>query len=250
MSADETKQGQPEIIGHLGELRKRLIYVIIWFFLTLCFGFYISPKVLMFIKSQPTAVNIVWNVFSLTDGMFIYMKCAFMCAVLLTLPLAFYHIWAFVKPGLTEKEAKGTLAFVPASFLLFLAGISFSYFVVFPAMVSFMAKVNKNVGAVETYGIDRYFSFMFNVIFPMGIAFEMPIIVIFLTKLGVLNPQRLKKSRKYAYMGLVIVGSSISPPDFVSHLSVTIPLILLFELSILFSGWYVRKRERSLKQEV
>jgi sec-independent protein translocase protein TatC len=158
--------------------------------------------------------------FSLTDGMFIYMKCAFVCGVLLTLPLALYHIWAFVKPGLTEKKAKGTLAFVLASFMLFLAGISFSYFVVFPAMVSFMGKVNKNVGAVETYGIDRYFSFMFNVIFPMGVAFEMPIIVVFLTKLGLLNPERLKKSRKYAYLALVIVGSSISPPDFVSHLSV------------------------------
>jgi sec-independent protein translocase protein TatC len=241
---------QKELIGHLTELRKRLVYVIIWFFITIGVGFYVSPKILLFIKSQPTAVDIVWNVFSLTDGMFIYMKCAFMFSILFTLPLALYHVWAFVKPGLTAKEAKGTLKFVPASFFLFLTGVAFSYFVVFPNMVSFMGKVNKNVGAVETYGIDRYFSFMFNVIFPMGIAFEMPIIVIFLTKLGLLNPDRLRKSRKYAYLGLVIVGSSISPPDFVSHISVTIPLILLFELSIIVSGWYMRKRKDSSIEEV
>jgi sec-independent protein translocase protein TatC len=235
-------QDQSELIGHLTELRKRLIYVIVWFIITLCAGFYIAPDLLLFIKSQPAAVHIEWNVFSLTDGMFIYMKCAFMVAILFVLPVALYHIWAFVKPGLNEKEAKGTLTFVPVSFFLFLAGVAFSYFIVFPTMVSFMGKINNNIGAVATYGIDRYFSFMFNVIFPMGIAFEMPVVVLFLTKLGLLNPQLLKKTRKYAYLGLVIIGSSISPPDFVSHLSVTIPLILLFELSIIVSGWYLRRQ--------
>jgi sec-independent protein translocase protein TatC len=232
---------QKNILGHLTELRKRLVYIIIWFFITLCAGLYVSPKVLMFIKSQPAAVNIVWNVFSMTDGLFIYMKCAFLVSILFTLPLALYHIWAFVRPGLTEKEAKGTLSFVPASFLLFLLGVCFSYYIVFPSMVSFMGKINTSVGAVETYGIDRYFSFMFSVIFPIGITFEMPVIVLFLTKLGLLTPGRLKKSRKYAYLALVIVGSSISPPDFVSHLSVSVPLILLFEISVIVSGWYSRK---------
>jgi sec-independent protein translocase protein TatC len=182
-----------------------------------------------------------FSLHSMIDGLFIYMKCAFLVSILFTLPLALYHIWAFVRPGLTEKEAKGTLSFVPASFLLFLLGICFSYFIVFPSMVSFMGKINTSIGAVETYGIDRYFSFMFSVIFPIGITFEMPVIVLFLTKLGLLTPFRLKKSRKYAYLALVIVGSSISPPDFVSHLSVTIPLILLFEISIIVSGWYSQK---------
>jgi sec-independent protein translocase protein TatC len=238
-------QDQSELIGHLTEFRKRLVYIIIWFLITLCAGLYVSPKVLIFIKSQPAAVHIEWNVFSMTDGLFIYMKCAFLVSILFTLPVALYHIWAFVRPGLTENEAKGTLSFVPASFFLFLLGVCFSYFIVFPSMVSFMGKINSSVGAVETYGIDRYFSFMFSVIFPMGITFEMPVVVLFLTKLGLLNPGRLKNSRKYAYLGLAIVGSSISPPDFVSHLSVTVPLILLFELSIIVSAWYLRRRKRS-----
>ncbi|PZE19561.1 twin-arginine translocase subunit TatC [Paenibacillus xerothermodurans] len=239
-------QEQNEFVGHLAELRKRLVYVIVWFFITLCAGLYLSPNILTFIKSQPAAVNIVWNVFSLTDGMFIYMKCAFVFSILFTLPLALYHIWAFVKPGLTEREAKGTLTYVPLSFLLFVMGLSFSYFVVFPMMISFMGKLNQSIGAVETYGIDRYFSFMFNVIFPMGIAFEMPVVILFLTKLGLLTPQRLRQVRKYAYLVLVIVGSCISPPDFVSHIAVTIPLILLFELSIVVSGWQLRKRENAM----
>ncbi|MFC5652303.1 twin-arginine translocase subunit TatC [Paenibacillus solisilvae] len=236
---------QNEFIVHLSELRKRLVYIIIWFFITLCVGLYVSPHVMLYIKTQPAAVNIEWNVFSMTDGMFIYMKCAFLVSILFTLPLALYHIWAFVKPGLTVREAKGTLSFVPASFLLFLLGVCFSYYIVFPSMVSFMAKINGSIGAVETYGIDRYFSFMFSVIFPIGVTFEMPVVVLFLTKLGMLDPGKLKKSRKYAYLALVFVGSSISPPDFVSHLSVTVPLILLFELSIIVSAWYSQKMKRS-----
>lgn len=236
---------QSEFIDHLSELRKRLVYTIIWFFITLCAGLYESPNILLFIKNQPAAVNIEWNVFSMTDGLFIYMKCAFLVSILFTLPLALYHIWAFVKPGLTEKEAKGTLTFVPASFLLFLLGVCFSYFMVFPSMVSFMTKINSSIGAVETYGIDRYFSFMFSVIFPIGVAFEMPVVVLFLTKVGLLDPVKFKKSRKYAYLAMVIVGSSISPPDFVSHLSVTVPLILLFELSLIISFWYSKKMKRS-----
>jgi sec-independent protein translocase protein TatC len=232
-----------EVIYHLSELRKRLIIILIWFLLTLCLGLYIAPQILLFIKSQPTAATLEWNVFSLTDGLFIYLRCAFIFAFLFTLPVVLFEVWAFVQPGLTDKEAKGTLAYVPLSFVLFLIGLSFSYFLVFPMMIRFMETMNKKIGAVETYGIDRYFSFLFSVVFPLGIAFEMPLVILFLTRLGLLTPARLKVTRKYAYIGLAIVGSCISPPDFVSHLSVTVPLLLLFEISVIASVRYYRKLE-------
>jgi sec-independent protein translocase protein TatC len=234
-------ENNEEIIYHLSELRKRLIIVIAWFVLTLCMGLYISPQILLFIKSQPTASAIEWNVFSFTDGLFIYLRCAFIFAFLFTLPLLLFQVWAFIQPGLTDREAKGTLAYVPTSFVLFLTGISFSYFFVFPMMLHFMETMNKRIGAVETYGIDRYFSFLFSVVFPLGIAFEMPLVILFLTRLGLLTPERLKATRKYAYLGLAVVGSSISPPDFVSHLSVTVPLLLLFELSVMVSTRYYKR---------
>ncbi|MED1850778.1 twin-arginine translocase subunit TatC, partial [Brevibacillus borstelensis] len=235
------KRLKQEFVGHLAELRKRLIVVIVGFFLSLCIGLYMSPDILLFIKAQPVAADVVWNVFSFTDGMFIYMKCGFLVAILLTLPLGLYQAWAFVRPGLSDDEARKTIWFVPLSCFLFLCGMAFSYFVAFPMMVSFLSSVNKSIGAVETYGIDRYFAFMFNVIFPLSVAFEMPAVVLFLTRIGLITPAQLKAVRKYVYLGLAIVGSMISPPDFVSHLSVTIPLILLFELSVLISGWYHRR---------
>ncbi|MBV6714920.1 twin-arginine translocase subunit TatC [Paenibacillus chitinolyticus] len=234
-----------EIIGHLEELRKRLILVAAWFLLALIGGLYVSPAILNAVKDSPAALSFHWNVFALPDGLAIYMKCAVLFAVLLTLPLLLYQLWAFVRPGLSEQEAKGTLIYVPASFALFLSGAAFGYTVVLPMMIRFMQTINRSIGAAETYGIDRFFGLVFNVVFPLGIAFELPLLVLFLTRLGLLTPENLRKTRKYTYIGLAIVGASISPPDFFSHIAVTIPLIALFECSILLSARYVRRMNLS-----
>jgi sec-independent protein translocase protein TatC len=231
-----------DLVAHLTELRKRLILVGVCFIAAMSAGLYLSPQILLRLKTRSAGETIEWNVFSFTDGLFVYLRCAFVFAALFTLPLLLYQVWAFVRPGLTGREAKETFAYVPASFVLFLSGMSFGYFLVFPMMLHFMKAMNASIGAVETYGIDRYFAFLFNVVFPLGVTFEMPLVILFLTRLGLLNPTRIRNSRKYAYVGLAVVGSCISPPDFVSHLSVTIPLLLLFELSVLISVRYSRKR--------
>jgi sec-independent protein translocase protein TatC len=225
---------QEEWIRHLEELRRRLIVTGACFATAFCGGMYASPQLLKLIRSH-AGEDVQWNVFAYTDGLFVYLRCAMLFALVLVLPVALFQLWAFVKPGLTDREAKGTLLYVPASFLLFLAGLAFSYWIVFPMMLDFMQRMNRTVGAVETYGIDRYFSFLFSVVFPLALAFEMPLVILFLTRIGMLTPARLKQTRKYAYLGLAVVGSCISPPDFVSHLSVTIPLIVLYEISVFIS---------------
>lgn len=238
---------QIDWVYHLTEVRKRLLIVFGWFCAAMCAGLFLSPRLLALLKSQPAAEGVEWNVFSFTDGLMIYMKCALLVAVLFTLPVLLYQLWAFVRPGLTEAEAKAALPFVPVSFALFLSGASFGYFVVFPMMLRFMKTMNRTIGAIETYGIDRYFSFLFSVVFPLAVAFELPVVLLFLTKIGLLTPERLKTARKYAYVGLTIVGACISPPDLLSHLSVTIPLIGLFEISVLVAGrqWRVMRQSPS-----
>lgn len=235
---------QEDLILHLTEVRKRLIIVLAWFVIMLCAGLYLSSDILLYLKTQPMIGEIKWNVFSFTDGLMIYMKCAFLFALLFTVPLILYQLWAFVRPGLTEAESRSALPYIPVAFALFIIGVAFSYWVVFPMMVRFMMRMNQTIGAVETYGIDRYFGFLFQIVFPMAIAFELPVILLFLTKIGMLTPQRLKMSRKYAYIALTITGSCISPPDMVSHLSVTVPLLLLFEISALASNWQWRAMMR------
>ncbi|QJD83090.1 twin-arginine translocase subunit TatC [Cohnella herbarum] len=231
-----------DLVIHLTELRKRLIYVSVYFIAALSFGLYLSPKLLTFVKENMGAVQVEWSVFALSDGLLVYMKCALLVGVVLTLPVLLYHLWAFARPGMTDSEAKSTLLYVPLSFLLFIFGVGFGYTVALPMMIRFMIKLNQSIGAMEVYGIQHYVSFLTSFLLPMGIAFEMPLVMMFLTRIGMLTPDKLKKVRKFAYVGLAILGSLISPPDFVSHLSVTVPLIVLFEISAFISTRYHRRR--------
>lgn len=230
------------LVEHLNELRKRLIIVTVVFLFFLIIGFIFAPDVLQWIKSQKTAQQVEWNLFGYTDGISIYIKCALIIALAVTIPVALYQTWMFMKPGLTEAEAKGVGMFVPVSFFLFLLGVGFSYFIMFPMMLQFMSKVNASIGATETYGMKQYFTFMFNMMFPVGIVFELPVVILFLTKLGIVTPMKLRKMRKVAYFILVILGVMISPPDFVSDFLIIIPLFLLFEISIIISSFSYKRK--------
>ncbi|MCC3372991.1 twin-arginine translocase subunit TatC [Cohnella sp. REN36] len=233
-----------DLVRLLGELRRRLIYVGLWFFAALAVGLYASPHLLAYVRTHLGGIQVEWSVFSLSDGLLVYMKCAMLLGFVLTLPFAMYHVWRFSRPGLTETEARATLLYVPVSFVLFVAGMGFGYTVALPMMIRFMIRLNQSIGAHEVYGIHHYMSFLLSFLFPMGIAFEMPLVLLFLTRIGLLTPGSLKRVRKFAYVGLAVLGSCISPPDFVSHLSVTVPLILLFEISAFVSTRYHRRRER------
>lgn len=237
------------LVEHLTELRKRLIVIAVAFIVSLGVGFAIAAEILNFIKMQPTAVNVDWNVFGFTDGIMIYFKCALLLALLITLPVVLHQVWLFVKPGLSESEAKGTFLFIPVSFFLFLAGVSFSYFILFPMMLNFMSDINQSIGATETYGMSQYFTFMFNLIIPVGIVFEMPVVIMFLTKLGIVTPISLRKMRKIAYFVLVVIGVMISPPDFLSDVLIIIPLFVLFEISIVVSSVTLKRSNRRLEKE-
>ncbi|NIK71658.1 twin-arginine translocase subunit TatC [Paenibacillus sp. BK033] len=231
-----------DLISHLTELRKRLIYVAGWFLASLGVGLYAAPKILTFVKGHLGAIEVEWSVFALSDGIAVYMKCALLVGIILTLPFLMYHLWAFARPGMTDAEAKSTLVYVPTSSLLFVGGVLFGYTVALPMMIRFMIKLNQSMGAQEVYGIQHYMSFLISFLLPMGVAFEMPLAMTFLTRIGMLTPGKMKQVRKFAYVGLAVVGTLISPPDFVSHLSVTVPLILLFEISAFISARYYRRK--------
>ncbi|MDN4493405.1 twin-arginine translocase subunit TatC [Ureibacillus aquaedulcis] len=234
------------LVEHLTELRKRLIIISIVFVVTLLIGFVFAPDILQFFKSQKVAQHVDWNVFGYTDGISIYVKCALIISICFTLPIAMHQLWLFTKPGLTDKEASGAAKFIPLAFILFIIGVSFSYFVVFPLMLNFMANINQSIGATETYGMQQYFTLMFNLLIPVGIVFELPVVILFLTKLGIVNPKLLRKMRKLSYFILIVVGISITPPDFVSDFIIIIPLLLLFEISILVSE---RTYKKSLQKQ-
>lgn len=238
------------LTGHLQELRVRLIWITIFFVISLVVGFILAQPLVEYFKNSPAAEGITWNVFALSDALRVYLQFAFIIALVFTLPVILYQLWRFVAPGLTEKERKLTLWFIPFSFLLFLVGISFSYFIIFPMIVSFLTSMATQLQVQEMYGISQYFGFMFNLILPFGLLFELPVIVVFLTRLGILKPQLLIRYRKIAYLILVIISASITPPELVSQILVAVPLIILYEFSIWLSKIAAMKRDKSLNSEV
>jgi len=156
-----------------------------------------------------------------------------------------FQLWAFVKPALGAREQRATLRFVPGALVMFLIGLAFSYFVVFPMAFLFTEKVTNNLGLDQTYGVIQYFSFLFNILLPISLLFELPLVILFLSKIGILSPMLLKKARKLAWFILIFIGVLVTPPDFVSDILVALPLFLLYELSVILSSMAYGKRMKA-----
>ncbi|WP_240353482.1 twin-arginine translocase subunit TatC [Cohnella algarum] len=230
------------LLEHIGELRKRIIYILIVLVLGLAGGLFCAKPLFEYLVAAAPADNIELNTFSPWDAIGLYMKFAFVVSFVVVIPFTMLQLWLFVRPGLHEKEQKATLRYVPAALVMLVAGIAFGYYVVFPMAYSFTENMTETLGLKQTYGAAQYFSFLFNIVLPLAVLFELPLVILFLTQLGILNPGFLKKFRRFAWFLMVLIGTVITPPDVISDLLVAVPLIVLYELSIMLSAAAYRKR--------
>ncbi len=233
---------------HLGELRKRLIYCLIVFVIGLVGGLFGSQPLFDYLVAAAPIDNLDLHAFSPWDAIGLYMKFAILISFIIAIPFAMYQLWAFVRPALGPKEQRATLQFVPGALVMFLIGLAFSYFVVFPMAFLFTEKVTGNLGLEQTYGVTQYFAFLFNILLPISLLFELPLLILFLTRIGILNPTMLRKMRKLAWFILIFIGVLVTPPDVVSDLLVAVPLILLYEFSVLLSSMAYGKRVKAQQQ--
>lgn len=235
---------------HLNELRRRLLYIIVVFFLIFIISFFIAKPIFFFIKENPVMNNINWNVFHPADAINIYLKFALISAIVFSTPWCLFQIWRYISPGLHNNEKREVLLYVPFSFLLLLLGLFFGYFVVVPFVFSFTSSLNKDLGFVETYGVTQYFSFMFNILISISVLFQLPVSIMFLTRIGLLTPSILSKLRKSAYLILILIADLITPPDLGSQIILSIPLIGLYELSILVSKYSYKRYLKEKKKYI
>lgn len=234
-----------DLIGHLEELRKRIIITLGTFILLFIISFlYVQEIYSWLVQDIPVKLAILGP----SDILWVYFLLASVVSLAGTIPIAAHQIWLFVRPALKESEQKITLAYIPALFLLFVGGISFGYFIIFPIVFQFLLSLSE--GVMMTYfTTDKYFRFVVHMTLPFGFLFELPVVMMFLTSLGVLNPYRLQKMRKYAYFILILTAVFITPPDFLSDILVVIPLLFLYECSVLLSK-VVYRRKKPLIQTV
>jgi len=173
-----------------------------------------------------------------TGSFFVPIKVTFMAAFVLALPAVIYQVWAFVAPGLYQQEKKFALPIVISTYTLFLIGMAFAYFLVFPTVFGFMVQYNAPLGADMSTDIDKYLSFAMSTFLAFGFTFEVPVVVVVLVRMGIVTLAKLKEMRPYVIVGAFVVAAVATPPDVMSQLLLAIPLCILFELGLLIARFY------------
>ncbi|MEW9584549.1 twin-arginine translocase subunit TatC [Paraburkholderia sp. DGU8] len=232
-------------ISHLVELRDRIIragLAVIVVFIGLV---YWAPDIFRLL-ARPLMQNLPKDgkmiVTDVTGSFFVPMKVTMLVAFVIALPVVLYQIWAFVAPGLYQHEKKLVGPLVASSYTLFLCGMAFAYFVVFPTIFRVMAHYNAPLGAEMTTDIDNYLSFVLTMFIAFGVTFEVPIVVVLLVRMNVLTIKKLKEIRPYVIVGAFVISAVVTPPDVFSQLILAIPLIVLYEAGIIAARLFVGKR--------
>ncbi|MCB0474235.1 MAG: twin-arginine translocase subunit TatC [Flavobacteriaceae bacterium] len=172
--------------------------------------------------------------------------------IIVGFPFIIYEVWKFIKPGLYEKEQKHAKSFIIVSSFLFFLGVLFGYYVITPLSVNFLGSYRVADEVKNNIDLASYIGVLRAAVLSSGLIFEMPIIIYFLTKLGLVTPEFLRSSRKYALVLVLILAAVITPPDIISQVIVAIPMMILYESSILISRMIVkkeRKQEQALKKQ-
>jgi len=169
------------------------------------------------------------------------MKVTMLAALMIALPVVMYQLWAFIAPGLYMHERKLILPLVVSSYTLFIIGMAFAYFLVFPTVFKFMASYNAPLGAEMSTDIDNYLSFAMTSFLAFGITFEVPVVVVVLVRMGMVTLAKLKEVRPYVIVGAFIIAAVVTPPDVLSQLLLAIPMIVLYEIGLLAARLYVPK---------
>jgi len=176
-----------------------------------------------------------------TGSFFVPMKVTMLVAFIIALPVVMYQLWAFIAPGLYLHERKLILPLVISSYSLFIIGMAFAYFLVFPTVFKFMASYNAPLGAEMSTDIDNYLSFAMTTFLAFGITFEVPVVVVVLVRMGMVSLVKLKEIRPYVIVGAFVISAVVTPPDVLSQLLLAVPMTLLYELGLLVARLYVPK---------
>lgn len=243
---------------HLGELRRRLIYSTVVFVAVFFVCFYFADTFFNFLVEPLYQIwkgqdgrRLIYT--ALQEKFFTNIKVAFFVAAFLCFPIFASQIWLFVAPGLYRREKKAFLPFLIATPFLFFAGGAFVYYFVLPVAWQFFAGFEQLAGAEKLAielepKVNEYLSLVMRLIFAFGLSFELPVVLTLMSRVGLTSPEGLKKKRRYAIVIAFVVAAVLTPPDPLSQLALAIPIIILYEISILTSRLAVRQREREREQ--
>jgi sec-independent protein translocase protein TatC len=232
------------LLDHLVELRRRLMWSIAAFFIcfVVCYhfsaqiyGFLAQPLVDILEKQSGTPRRLIFT--QLYEVFFTYLRVAFFGAAFLSFPVIASQVWLFVAPGLYRSEKRAFFPFLAATPVLFVLGAALAYYFVFPFawrfFISFESPTGSSVPIQLEAKVSEYLDLVMKLIFAFGITFELPVLLTLLAKVGIVSSAGLRKFRRYAYVGMFVIAAILAPPDVITQTGLAIPLIALYEISII-----------------
>jgi len=242
--ADPINDKPMPLLEHLVELRRRLLWSGVAFFVCFLFCYHFSGAIYLFLaqplkhimQSKGEQPHLIYT--ALYEAFFTYLKVAFFGASFLAFPVIASQIWLFVAPGLYRSERRAFLPFLVATPVLFVAGAALAYYFVFPFawrfFLSFETSGGKDVLQIELQAkVSEYLSLVMKLIMAFGIAFQLPVLLTLCAKVGLVSSRGLKRYRRYAYVGCFVVAAILTPPDVITQTGLAVPLIALYEISII-----------------
>lgn len=248
-------------MDHLGDLRKKITVSLIAVCVMFIVSFSYSEQILKFLMF-PLRYKLDFSVrqmymyfvyedklpntklvfLSPTEGFWMNMKIALVAALILSLPVIFQQLWSFVSPGLHSKEKKYVVPFVFIATLLFLIGAAFCFYIVLPFAMGFLLTYKVGEFMMPMLSVGQYVDFCLKFVLAFGVVFELPIIIVFLTRMGLVTPQTLAYYRRYSILGAFIIAAILTPtPDVFNQTLMAVPMIILYEVGIIASRLFVRK---------
>lgn len=223
------------ILEHLAELRRSIIICVVSVGIAAIGCFSYNEQLLAIVTLPLTAIDQHLIVTGVTEAFFVKLQLSFLAGFVLAFPIVSWAVWRFFRPALYAHERKYIHILFPITIVLFVTGVSFSYFVVLPMVLKFFVYIAGE--SLDTmFKVDSYVSFVMSFTIPFGLIFELPVLTFFLTKIGVLKPQLLSKNRKYAILIIVILAGALTPgPDPISQVMMAVPVYILYEVSVLVS---------------
>lgn len=242
---DAKEGGSMPLTGHLTEMRNRVI-VCVAVFVAASLIFLSQAERLMSLLTDMGRVHGYVYVFLAPQELLMqYFKVSLIASVCVTLPLILYEIWAFARPGLSRRENFATVFSLVFGLLCFAVGVLFAYKITLPFMLQFLIKLNSTGDIAASISVESYLNFLLTVFIIFGCVFEMPLLSVILSRLGILTPKLMRRIRSGVIVAIFVIAAIITPPDIFSQIMVGIPMVGLYELSILLSAAvcrFVRKK--------